>query len=106
MVSHGCGSAERGALVRRDTGEGEGQDRRPARRAVELERAAQHADALADPDDPQPAALRGAGERSTHLEAVPVVRDADLDRRAPHPETDLDGGGARVLADVRERLLD
>src|SRR5262249_4994241 len=83
--------------------EREGEDGRAARLA---DRAAGHADALADADDAQPAALGCPGERVTNLEAGAVVGDAHVDRAAAGPEADLDLGRARVLADVREGLLD
>ena len=62
----------------------------PAGRAVDLERAAEHPDALPDPDDAEPAALRGAREGAADLEAVAVVGD-----RGPRSTSGASGRGSR-----------
>ena len=58
--------------------------------AVDLERAAEHADTLADPDEPEAPALRCPGERTFDLEARAVVGDTHLDGRASRAHADVD----------------
>ena len=73
---------------------------------AELEGAAHHSDALADPDQAEPAALRRLGQRALDLEAHSVVDDLELDRAPPRTDAHGDRRRAGVLADVRKRLLD
>src|SRR6185436_21150247 len=82
------------------------QGRRSAGLALQLEGPSDHAYPLADADEPEAAALRGLGQSALDLEAHSVVDDLELDRASPRAHPDGDVRGARVLADVRERLLD
>src|SRR5688500_888371 len=70
-----------------------------------MERAAHHAYALGDSDEAETAALSGLGESALDLETHSVVGDLYLDCAATGAHPDDDRGRARVLADVRQRLL-
>src|SRR5262245_44945193 len=82
------------------------QHGRAARCAVDLERAAEHAHALADADEAETAALCRSSQGPLDLEARAVVADTHLDRATAGSHEYVDAARPAVLAHVRERLLD
>ena len=81
------------------------EGRRAAGSTVDVELAAQQADALADAHEPKPAVLRGADHRRLDLEALAVVLDLNPDLALPAVDRDADRCRVAMVADVGETLL-
>src|SRR5581483_3870005 len=84
--------------------EGEADARPGSRRAVDQELAAEQANPLGHPGEPEALVRRGALERRLELEAAAVVLDGDVDAPFALGHLHPDMLRAAVVARVRERL--